>query len=221
MKSKSMEAKRKAIYIHGLGGSGNGSSAQNVKKMLEDEWSGKYEFSANTYDLLKPEESFEKISTDVKDADFVIASSLGAFYAVSVFICTKMLLLNPCLEPETAIPKILYPEQKNDFDEEKSVAAWKKIKKKWKLLDREDCGLRFGVFSDKDELFSFKDVYEKNFGTSFGAENFCMIHGSHEIAKNENQLKAAFESFKKYGDESGDVMARQSSYCFGSWENGV
>ena len=87
MKSKSMEAKRKAIYIHGLGGSGNGSSAQNVKKMLEDEWSGKYEFSANTYDLLKPEESFEKISTDVKDADFVIASSLGAFYAVSVFIC--------------------------------------------------------------------------------------------------------------------------------------
>ena len=88
-----MEAKRKAIYIHGLGGSGNGSSAQNVKKMLEDEWSGKYEFSANTYDLLKPEESFEKISTDVKDADFVIASSLGAFYAVSVFICTKMLLM--------------------------------------------------------------------------------------------------------------------------------
>lgn len=30
-----MEAKRKAIYIHGLGGSGNGSSAQNVKKCLK------------------------------------------------------------------------------------------------------------------------------------------------------------------------------------------
>ena len=47
MNSKSMAAKRKAIYIHGLGGSGHGSTAQNVRKMLEDEWSGKYEFSAN------------------------------------------------------------------------------------------------------------------------------------------------------------------------------
>jgi len=46
-----------------------------------------------------------------------------------------------------------------------------------------------------------------------------MIHGPHEIAKNKNQLKAAFESFKKYGDEAEDVMARQSSYCFGSFEN--
>ena len=76
-------------------------------------------------------------------------------------------------------------------------------------------------FLTRTSFFSFKDVYEKNFGTSFGTENFCMIHGSHEIAKNANQVKAAFESFKKYGDESGDVMARQSSYCFGSWENGV
>jgi len=46
-----------------------------------------------------------------------------------------------------------------------------------------------------------------------------MIHGPHEIAKNKNQLKAAFESFKKYGDEAEDVMAHQSSYCFGSFEN--
>ena len=33
-----MEAKKKqSTFTAGLGGSGNGSSAQNVKKMLEDE----------------------------------------------------------------------------------------------------------------------------------------------------------------------------------------
>lgn len=151
-----MEVKRKAIYIHGLGGSGNGSSAQNVKKMLEDEWSGKYEFSANTYDLLKPEELFEKISTDVKDADFVIASSLGAFYAVSVFICTKMLLLNPCLEPETAIPKILYPEQKNDFDEENRLPHGRKSRKNGSFLTVKTADFVSEFFLTRTSFFHLK-----------------------------------------------------------------
>jgi len=93
---------KKAIYIHGLGGSGNGSSAKNVKKMLESVWPGEYEFFAGTYNLLEPKQAFEQIQKDVKSADLVIASSLGAFYAVSVFVGTKILLLNPCLEPEKA-----------------------------------------------------------------------------------------------------------------------
>ncbi|MCR5288909.1 MAG: hypothetical protein K6E51_02825 [Treponema sp.] len=206
---------KKAIYIHGLGGSGNGSSAKNVKKMLESVWPGDYDFSASTYNLLEPEEAFDQIQKDVKDADLVVASSLGAFYAVSVHVCTKILLLNPCLDPEKAIPKILYPEQKQGFDEERAVREWGKIKQNWQLLDREDCGMRFGVFSDKDELFSFFDTYKENFGTCFGTENSCMIHGTHEIAKDKSQLAQAFSAFKKYGELAGKIMAGQSSYCFG------
>lgn len=97
---------RKAIYIHGLGGRGNGSSAQNVKKLLETE----YEFSAATYNLLNPEQAFGQIQKDASDTGLVVASSLGAFYAASVNICTPILLLNPCLEPEHVIKNILYPE---------------------------------------------------------------------------------------------------------------
>ena len=209
----------KAIYIHGLGGSGSGSSAKNIKKMLETVWPGEYEFSANTYNLLEPKQAFEQIQKDVKSADLVIASSLGGFYAVSVPVCTKILLLNPCLEPENAIIKILYPEQKKEFDEERAVGEWAEIKKNWNFLDREDCGMRFGVFSDKDELFSFVDTYKEKFGTCFGTDNFCKICGTHEIAKDEAQLSQALWAFKKYGDCAGKVMAGQSSYCFEEGKN--
>ena len=205
---------RKAIYIHGLGGSGNGTSAQNIKKMIETVWPGEYEFSASTYNLLEPKEAFDQIQKDVKSADLVVASSLGAFYAVSVPYCTTILLLNPCLEPETAIPKILYSEQRKDFDEARAVREWGEIKQNWNLLDREGCGMRFGVFSDKDELFSFIDVYKKNFGACFGTDNSCQISGTHEIAKYESQLTQAINAFKKYGDVAGKVIAGQSSYCF-------
>ena len=167
------------VYIHGLGGSGNGSSARNVKATLGED----YDFYAGIYNLLEPKKAFEKIRHDIKYSDFVIASSLGAFYAASVNVGTRMLLLNPCLEPEKAIKNILYPEQKKDFDEEKCLAEWAEIKNGWSEIDREDKGKRFAVFSDKDELFSFYDVYKENFGTFYGMENFCMIDGTHEIAK--------------------------------------
>ncbi len=94
----------KAIYIHGLGGSGNGSSARNIKKLLETD----YEFSAGTYDLLNPSEAFSQIQNDAVDASFVVASSLGAFYAASLVTDTPILLLNPCLDPENAIPMLTF-----------------------------------------------------------------------------------------------------------------
>lgn len=203
----------KAIYIHGLGGSGNGSSARNIKKILETD----YEFFAGTYDLLNPSEAFSQIQNDAVDASFVVASSLGAFYAASLVTDTPILLLNPCLDPENAIPKILYPEQRKNFDEEKCIKEWREIKKEWNKLDREDLGTRFAVFSDRDELFSFIDVYRKNFGIHFGADNFCMISGTHEIAKDETQLAHALLEYKEYRVKSGKLMSAQSDFCFGGW----
>lgn len=194
---------KKVIYIHGLGGSGNGSSANNVKKAL----GCNYEFSANTYNLLQPAAAFEKIKEDVCNCDIVIASSLGAFYASAVLCAKTMLLLNPCLEPETAIAKILYPEQKKDFDEEKCTREWLQIKKNWAELDNEQKGERFGVFSDKDELFSYYATFKENFGMHFGSPNSAMISGTHEIAKNETQLTTALDLFRKYIADSADVMA--------------
>lgn len=199
---------KKVIYIHGLGGSGNGSSAKNIRKILD---SG-YEFSANTYDLLKPSEAFERIEKDVKGSDIVIASSLGAFYAASV-VCDKiMLLLNPCLKPEYIIKHILYPEQKNAFDEEKCRQEWLEIKKSWNELAREEMLCRFGVFSDNDELFSFYETFKVHFGTYCQAnDNSAFIEGTHEIAKNETALKKSLDLFFEYIENANENEGLQQA----------
>lgn len=202
---------KKVIYIHGLGGSGNGSSAQNVKKLL----GSKYEFSAGTYDLLKPAEAFEQIKKDVKGTDIVIASSLGAFYASAVICPQVMLLLNPCLKPEYTIKHILYPEQRKDFDEEKCRHEWLEIKKNWDELDQEEKGERFGVFAKNDELFSFYETFKVHFGTFWGARaNSAFIEGTHEIAKDEAALKKSLDLFWKYLDKTSEPMGKGLSASF-------
>ena len=208
----------KVIYVHGLGGSGNGSSARNIKKMLGEE----HEFSAGTYDLLNPAAAFNRIMEDAKSADIVIASSLGAFYAASLPLEKTMLLLNPCLEPENVIKGILYPEDAAKFDKEKCNREWLKIKGGWKDFGKELCAKRFAVFSDKDELFSFWQTFtdffgcgssvenspgenspgENTTGKNKSGENSAMIHGTHQIAKDDAQLAQALELFKEYCDNT-------------------
>ena len=61
-----------AIYIHGLGGSANGSSAHNVRESL----ASRYLVNAFTYDLLRPLDAFKRISRDSLSADLIIASSV-------------------------------------------------------------------------------------------------------------------------------------------------
>lgn len=180
----------KAVYIHGLGGSGNGSSAANVRKALVSE----YEFSASTYDLLKPKESLERIKKDVEGADLVIASSLGGFYASVLDGENKIILLNPCLMPDIVIESILYDEQKVLFDKDKCVSEWKEMRAEWK---EKHSNVKFaGIFADKDELFHFQEVFDKNFKSMHYGDS-AMISGTHEIAKDTKQLHDALEAADK------------------------
>lgn len=48
---------------------------------------------ANTYNHLDPVNAFEQIKKDTEDADIIIASSLGAFYASCLFTDTVKLLV--------------------------------------------------------------------------------------------------------------------------------
>jgi len=187
---------KKAVYIHGLGGSGEGSSAKNVRKLLE----GKYQLSASTYDLLQPADAFEKIQKDVKGADLIVASSLGGFCASclpsEVIGNAKVLLLNPCLIPQEAIEPILYEDQKPMFNKEKCLKEWNELQKNWDKSNEERNGHYFGVFSDNDEYFHYKNVFDENFKSASG-NNSAMIHGTHEIAKFPDQFCAALEAAKE------------------------
>jgi len=192
----------KALYIHGLGGSGTGSSAANVRKALE----GIYDVVANTYNHLDPLETFAKIKEDAENVDVIIASSLGAFYALSLDTIKPILVLNPCVCPKKVIPGLLREDQKKDYDEEKCFEEWDILEEGWADIDSENCAMRFAVFSDKDEYFSFEKEFIENFkNLHYGLKNTKFINGTHEIAKHTDQLKQAFSAFFKYLAELSDA----------------
>lgn len=185
----------KAVYIHGLDGSGNGSSAKNIKKILD----GIYNVVANTYDHLDPVNAFEQIKKDTEDADIIIASSLGAFYASCLFTDTVKLLINPCWNPCEAIPEIAYKDQKERMEKGNCIEEWENLMKSRNTFDSEVRGSSFAVFSDNDELFSFVDEYASDFLTHFNdTDNMARIHGTHEAAKDMESLGEAFNCFWTY-----------------------
>lgn len=200
---------KKIIYIHGLGGSGNGTSAKNVKKFLENTKlpreiiNDDFCVEGNTYNLLNPMESFNQIKEDIlqnPNVKMIVASSLGGFYASALETICPTILLNPCLCPKEAIPPLLYPEQRKDFDEKKCFEEWTEIQKLQDELSIESKTQKVGIFADKDEYFSYKNLFKNNFTTSKNStfENAITIYGTHEIAKDENQLKTAISNAIEY-----------------------
>lgn len=183
----------KAVYIHGLGGKGTGSSACNVKELLSE-----YEFSAGTYDLLKPMESFLQIQKDVEDADLIVASSLGGFYAsaLSVKPNQTVILINPCLKPHEVIEGILYEDQKRSFNRDLCLTEWKELAARWNKTALEAHNHFFGVFADQDELFHYQNVFDEYFAPA-KFKNSVVVSGKHELAKDKEKLKAAFDKVEE------------------------
>lgn len=202
--------KMKIVYVHGLGGSGTGSSSKNIQKLLDGIYKDsmqKYDFYAGTYDLLQPMESFNQIQKDVEDADFIIASSLGGFYSSALDmkkVKGKVILLNPCLKPQEAIEPLLYEEQKALFNKEKCLKEWDEIQTHWKERSNSENDKYAGIFADGDEYFHYKNVFDENFKPTFG-ENSALIEGVHEIAKHPEQLEAAMDAameiFRAHNEE--------------------
>lgn len=183
----------KLLYVHGLGGTGHGGSATNIRKALDS----LYDITTNTYDLLQPAEAFEQIKNDAEKADIIIASSLGGFYASALNTNKICILLNPCLNPKEAIPPILYPEQREVYNEEKCLKEWDAIADNWSDFDNETKSCKIGIFSDNDEYFSYKDLFDTLFRNGYG-KNVFTIHGTHEIAKDMHQLQDAISQAWQY-----------------------
>lgn len=186
------------IYAHGLGGSGNGSSRKNVEALVRKLFGNDINFFAETNDLLKPAEAFNNI-TKYTSADLIIASSLGGFLASCLPLTkdsnTKIILLNPCLVPQEAIEPILWEEQKPLFNKEKCIKEWNEIQSVWDKNNIERNNHYVGIFSDNDEFFHYKPVFDDNFKASF--INSAIINGTHEIAKDTNQLETAISTALK------------------------
>ena len=104
-------------------------------------------------------------------------------------------MINPCLYPSVEIPKLCSLADK-----------WiKKISTAEKILYTHITGLirqtTFAIFSNNDELFSYKTVFDEIYGASGikSTKNFIAVEGTHYIPPQslELGLAAAMEYSKK------------------------
>lgn len=154
------------LYIHGYGGSGNSRTAKALQTYLPENYTV-FEpcFPVNTAESVKlAEETIRKHHIDI-----VVASSLGAFTALQLCGIPKI-VINPCIYPSKELPK------REDIPEAILLNFEIFEKEIFKNIDEKEKAYTFGVFSTKDELFSYKDEFSKHY------PNVQTIEDTHRIS---------------------------------------
>ena len=159
--------KKNILYIHGLGSNAHSSTGALIKDYL-----GKQNnIFIETWDVTDPGTA-DKINAYVKakGISVVIASSLGAFYALTITDSIAKILINPCLHPSVEVPKLteLTPEQ---------IKGFQKLEAKVRNnLDAELRMCTFAGFGDKDELFNYQSEFKKTYGN-----HIVVVSGGHRL----------------------------------------
>lgn len=192
MSSSSQHATAKrALYIPGLGSNDQSRTGQLVKQYLE----GRYEVLVKAWNLTSdPEQVLNDISSYVRQSgtNMVIASSLGAFYALGVLPgSVAKILINPCMRPSVEIPKL-----GNISD--RVVEQFKKLENlTYSNIDAEVRIATFAGFGNDDELFN----YQSEFGRLYGY--FTEVQGRHHLPP--SSLKQVVEYGLQHFD---DIQSR-------------
>lgn len=190
------------LYVHGLGGTKNGSTSQNLKDICE-----KNNITFHSFDVpFKPKDAVAKIKDYVKEnnIDVVVSSSLGAFYTLASsleFILSKkkkrevkFIVINPAFDAYNDILNNFGKGNKeyrgiredgiqtykldDDFYKElKDIQKefYKKIKNKY-------FNSWSGYFSTNDEYFSHKADFRKH------SLKICTINDTHHIGKKNLEI---------------------------------
>ena len=85
----------KILYVHGYMGSGNGNASRLVRVAL-DRRGIAYRLDAPQFPVTEPDRMDEKLKELIPQYDYIVASSMGAFYAMQYSECF-MILVNPAL----------------------------------------------------------------------------------------------------------------------------
>lgn len=162
------------LYIHGFGSDENSNTSQVLRKSLSNNYKVLTHSFSNNYEL------FESMSSNIAKAkelietmeiDLVVASSMGGFIAKE---CpdVKKILINPCMKPSEHLRFRIAPniseEQLNEYRLQEYL--FKPTPYCFKHT--------YGLFSTKDELFSYKDYFD----TIYNPDNSFSIDGEHRIS---------------------------------------
>ncbi len=195
--------KKRVLYIHGLGSNKNSRTARSIKEYLKN-----CNVYAETWDLLDVENTYKAISNycTKKGIQFVIGSSLGGFYAMSIQDSVGKILINPCMMPDVEIPKL---EQIDD----KTIEAFRKLRKQTESnIDAEMRASTFAGFGDNDELFNYQAHYKR----LYDARNMTVVPGEHRLGQGSlyKVLEQGFGWFERFGILSESIVNEHYTNLF-------
>lgn len=170
------------LYIHGLNSSANSTTAKLIKAYLGD----KFNVLTHTWNLTQPgtEKDINKFVAD-NNISIVIASSLGAFYALAITDSVAKILINPCMRPSVEVPKLTALS-------DKQIEHFKKLEDKiYSHIDAEMRMCTFAGFGNNDELFNYQDLFKKLYGPQM-----TIASGGHKLP--QNSLYKVIESGLTY-----------------------
>lgn len=171
----------KILYIHGFGSIGNSQTVQGLQKIL-----------GNDAMILAPQFSNDlgtvaQIKQNIAEAknymyefrpNIVIGSSFGGFIATFLNGYPRI-LINPCLRPSERLHNLSPNMIKEDIELLKALETSQEI-------DGEMRFEMYGLFGLNDELFSYLNLFKKQFGES---KTYTMPCGHRIDAENiENHL---------------------------------
>lgn len=148
--------------------------------------------------MLNYDNTVSKLKDIIKDntITIVVGHSLGAFYTPALNTDEAFrIVINPCFYSSVEIPKLC--PLADEWIEKTSTVE--------KILYTHITGLirqtTFAIFSNNDELFSYKTVFDEIYGTPGikNTKNFLAVEGTHHIPPQslELGLAAAMEYSEK------------------------
>ena len=187
------------LYVHGFNGSPNGTTGTFIKNFFKDAI-----IIAPELDLLDYDNTISKLKDIIKDntITIVVGHSLGAFYTLALNTDEAFkIVINPCLYPSVELPKLC--PLADEWIEKISTAE--------KILYTHITGLirqtTFAIFSNNDELFSYKTVLDEIYGASGikSTKNFIAVEGTHHIPPQSLELGLA--AAMEYGEKLASVVS--------------
>ncbi len=160
------------LYIHGANSNANSNTANCLQEALGFNFKIFHPTFSPYYDQSV---ALANKIIETKNISVVIASSLGAFTAISVKQRVLKILINPCVNPLIELPKVnMSPE---------IVASYPTMECVLNNIDLEERENVYAVFSKNDELFSHKNIFMEYYLTSHILET----QGKHKLTNSEIQ----------------------------------
>lgn len=202
--------KRNALYIHGFMGNPKSGTFETLNKTLKNWNIHSIPFPELHTDISNTQRLIKSYCKE-NNIELLIGASLGAFYVLQYEDLIDKLVINPCMYPSIEIPKLKDRETGSPIVlAEKVLSGFRKMEKYENISEKQNLRT-FGIFAKDDELFHFKDSFDKLFCYKKSKiQNSILINGHHSIEEEylTDGLQQAEQYFKDraFASETVEMM---------------